>query len=440
MNFDEYEVIKVNNNENLLLNLDRLSLSFVTGNIKNTMKTMKHISIDRKQLFTKAKKLYEIEYSNKKLMGIDLRITYNCNFNCQYCFQQNLPTRYNIAISQEYIDKIFLSLYKVPREKDFFVHISGGEPLLPKNFEIVKYILQRASSEGYKIIITTNGYNLNYFTSLLRENSSSISYITVSIDGIDPIQSKRRPLRSGKFYSFSYITDGIKSIEKDISINLNVSVDLENLKHLDSFLKFLCGNLLQQGFVKKVNIGSINKYDTDYKRSMEEVFLRKIVPKLFKIKKGLKPDLQKRLRIVAPVGQQLMRIIFATVKKSKPIRPRFRCWVPLSGYTFDPYGNIYLCGLWLGKEEGKIGRYYPNLEFNENYYKFVERSIFTLKKCKNCKYVFLCGGGCPYLAYIKTGDPFKPDCSAFIGKYKEDLFNVYFPYLWKKRDQLLKEE
>ena len=164
------------------------------------------------------------------------------------------------------------------------------------------------------------------------------------------------------------------------------------------------------------------------------------MPKLFKIKKGLKPDLQKRLRIVAPICHLLMRIIFATVKQSKPIRPMFRCWVPLSEFTFDPYGNIYPCDLWLGKEEGKIGRYYPDLEFNENYYKFIKRSIFTLKKCKNCKYVFLCGGGCPYLSYIKTGDPFKADCSSFTGKYKEDLFNVYFPYIWKKREQLLKEE
>ena len=68
-----------------------------------------------------------------------------------------------------------------------------------------------------------------------------------------------------------------------------------------------------------------------------------------------------------------------------------------------------------------------NILNKENFKKYRNRNILNMEKCKNCQYRFICGGGCSFNSYPKTGDIFNPDCKTmenlkeFFRLYKETI-------------------
>jgi radical SAM protein with 4Fe4S-binding SPASM domain len=64
-------------------------------------------------------------------------------------------------------------------------------------------------------------------------------------------------------------------------------------------------------------------------------------------------------------------------------------------YTIDPIGDIYKCAILSGRKEYAIGNIADNL--TEVYFSPQNVSFMTIEmpdKCKECKYIPICGGGC----------------------------------------------
>jgi len=71
-------------------------------------------------------------------------------------------------------------------------------------------------------------------------------------------------------------------------------------------------------------------------------------------------------------------------------------------------GKIYKCEGLVGIEGAEIGDLYTE-DIEEKSSDFIaELDLFG--KCGWCPYLPICGGGCRYWAYIKTGDFFQVAC------------------------------
>ena len=113
---------------------------------------------------------------------IRLSITDVCNFKCGYC----LPNGYQINKSD---NRKFLHLEEIKRLTKVFsrlgvqkIRLTGGEPTVRKDFfEIIRILKNETGIK--KVVITTNGYNLDKKAKMLID--SGLNGINISIDSLD---------------------------------------------------------------------------------------------------------------------------------------------------------------------------------------------------------------------------------------------------------------
>ncbi|MFC9982878.1 radical SAM protein [Gordonia sp. NPDC127522] len=113
--------------------------------------------------------------------------TYRCNLSCSYCFQSNAEQRIvtNRMLSK---DEAMAGLQVMaadtaalpgdaPRSR---VLLFGGEPLLPRQREVVETIVHGCQRLGYALEATTNGYFLEQFDDLL--GPGGIEHLQISLN------------------------------------------------------------------------------------------------------------------------------------------------------------------------------------------------------------------------------------------------------------------
>ena len=102
------------------------------------------------------------------------------------------------------------------------VNISGGEPLLKENYEIVQYIVGKGKALGYRFIAVTNAYDLDCFASLLGQDM--ISGLQVTLDGMPQHHNRRRIHRDGS-PTFDRIMHNISlALDKGCDVSIRIEV------------------------------------------------------------------------------------------------------------------------------------------------------------------------------------------------------------------------
>lgn len=129
-------------------------------------------------------------------------ITNKCNFNCNYCFEQNkIRKDEEFIISEEqirkYIDNIISDDFN---SKNPMIVIFGGEPLLA--WERIKYLCEYAYSKNIDpwYSMNTNGYRFksdDFFKEYIQFKAVRSRHLItdISFDGVGQID---RVLKSGK--------------------------------------------------------------------------------------------------------------------------------------------------------------------------------------------------------------------------------------------------
>ncbi|MBQ7430585.1 MAG: SPASM domain-containing protein [Butyrivibrio sp.] len=117
------------------------------------------------------------------------------------------------------------------------------------------------------------------------------------------------------------------------------------------------------------------------------------------------------------------------LNKNYKFTPRYcNCDAEESKRFYDPEGNIYSCVLALGKENTKIGTYYPQVISKS--ISMLDRNIETIPKCKECLFRFLCGGGCANESIDASGNPLHPSC-----RYMEQQLLEVTDFIKEKLDE-----
>ena len=170
---------------------------------------------------------------------------YSCNFACSYCYQEG----YSPAESKLTTDVVDAFFYYISQEfagRKKYITVFGGEPLLPgeNQRKIIEYLLNKSNEAKLDVAFVTNGYTLASYVELLK--TASIREVQVTLDGTKDIHDKRRYMKGGQS-TFDKIIEGIDScLQNDISINLRMVADKDNLGNLPELARFA----IEKGWTK----------------------------------------------------------------------------------------------------------------------------------------------------------------------------------------------
>lgn len=327
---------------------------------------------------------------NKK-SNFTIVVTYDCNFNCPYCYEKDLfidsPLKKTKVISEKEVDAIFNTIHQIEPEfpkRMKNISLFGGEPLLKDNLPIVKYIISKGKAEGYGFSVTSNGYDIDYYREYFGKGG--IEAIQITLDGAAKINNKRRRHKEG-VDTFDKIISNIKlALSNGVSVSLRVNVDYENKDDIAQLYGILeSENILNSGLFSiytEYISGVVNFNPTDYSSPDFSRF------DYFSITGDSSYNIEYDRNVSSNIRNAL-------AKKTKlSFKPK-HCIAQSSAYVFDPFGNIYSCLDEIGKNDCWIGKYIPSLRWDDEVKNFwFDRDISIYPKCSRCKYALFCGGGC----------------------------------------------
>ena len=104
---------------------------------------------------------------------LDLNITSNCNYACEFCFGES-------DMGGDMGKEVFLKSLDLAKKLDVsHIEFCGGEPLLHQKFEEFVSIARR---QGFSLILRTNGIYLNNHIDFIADH---FEWVAISLDGAE---------------------------------------------------------------------------------------------------------------------------------------------------------------------------------------------------------------------------------------------------------------
>lgn len=340
--------------------------------------------------------------------------SYNCNLNCSYCFEHE----YDINIINNnsiWIDKAFNFIENVislnPRwRKETEITLMGGEPLLKDNIENINKIIHKIKNLEIRYRIITNGVDIDKFIKLLKDYPPAS--IQITLDGPKFIHDNRRKEKSGKG-TYEKIINNIKLINGLPSIKyIRINIDKDNIDYI---------SMLSEDFNKRFENNSNIILYTYPMQDGGCFYEQKIMDENSVINKLNRIKNENNIKNIKSVyhGSDFLDDILNNKKMKYKIN---NCSAFNNQYILDCYGDVYKCWFGIGNRKFSIGNYINEKVFNSKedlYWK--NRNIISLKECKNCKYRYICGGGCISHIYNQKNDIIKNKCVDYYSLIKSQI-------------------
>jgi len=345
-----------------------------------------------------------IKYRNRSCYFL-VAVTYKCNLACPYCYEgagkekhQGHSTRDNAVQISKFIENVTLQSQGDKLKLIFY----GGEPLI--NLQILGYILETLRDFSKQNLMEFDANVVTNGTLLTEEmiedlKQKGLEGVYVSIDGPQQIHDKRRVSKKDGKGTYEEIMKNIGLLlRKKLTVELLVNVDKESSPYIPDL------------------------FDDLNKRGYSRLTLRLL---LLKPATNIVKDYPHFILNQKEAEKVQMELNFRAVEKGfsiKPIQlglePKYvSCpYLTTSSYVIGPQGDLYKCWASLGNKEKMVGEIQEDgsLKVTPYYYEFMSKDPFTQNKCPNCKFLPLCGGGCPLLAEMQGGSLHTKMCSTLF--------------------------
>ena len=340
-----------------------------------------------------------------------------CNFSCPYCFIYKMRNRvmedwvYD-AVSK-YVDK------KGADSRYIKLQWYGGEPLLQKEkiYAFMKKI--KPIAERHQITLdsnlVTNGYLLDLKT-MRQMLAHEVKTVQVTFDG-DQISHDQLRYTKDKKGTFDVIFSNVIEIQREIEENFHLSIRInftkDSIKRTDAFI-----DLLVEKFGKdpRFDVFFRQVHNVKTESNCVESIENKIVGKeqgRYLERKYLFEFLRKSNRL----------------RKNSPLPKPIPSWCDVvkkeTAFIIGAQGNVFKCDSAIGLESEIVGQLGKDgdISWNENLKPWTQYSVFQDKKCRNCKSLPICMGGCLRSRY-KNGQ----SC-AYPEKEVIESMKEYFEYI-----------
>jgi uncharacterized protein len=373
-------------------------------------------------------------------------LTYGCNFKCVYCFQKEHQKNTSI-ISKNHLLKALEAIEKIEENyksrvnlnnndltnslKKPLLLIAGGEPLqyTPEHIEIIRSIIVWAKKNNMPYAFVSNGYDLYKYIPILTADPSLLQGIQITLDGVDKVHNRRRPHKN-KGNSFNVIVEGIEAaLKAGIHIDIRVNVDHENLNCIEDLADIIIKyRWKEKGSItaKLAKVTNHSGVNTNYKWLAKEEDILQTILKKFQENKTLR-------QIYELQNFRGYHYVETCVKSGKATFPTFhRCEALRQHFVFDPMGGLFFCFEGAGNPKAQIGTYAPCLElFSDRVQQWTGLNTINNMHCKQCPYIFVCAGGCPWYT-LQSGkvecDPIKSEINLawnyFVALANEDILSA----------------
>lgn len=332
--------------------------------------------------------------------------TLMCNLRCTYCFQDDFgDDREKKVVSYAMIDKaveiIQEQIFTESRHTGVpVVTLYGGEPfLITKEVKtVIKYIANKARMFGMPLGAVTNGIHISDFMKSFKGLRKST--FTITLDGTKEYNDKRKIDTEGNG-TFDRIVNGIEQCFEDgFPVILKIIVDEENIEKIAEFSEYLDnkGWLDLEGDKFRIQL-SENLNNTI--KEIKEYKNKNITGKV----KGSESHLNtlRKLKQIADSSKSFKKMFhpecygiddFYYYGKVAP--PRFSpCSAGTIILVFGFDGKLYSCPHDSVSHEFAVGEYYPEYRIYDHKFDWWRnRSIDKNSVCTDCKYKYICAGGC----------------------------------------------
>lgn len=357
---------------------------------------------EEKKIFRK-KYLEFIDDRENDEVQIFFVTNYSCNFDCSYCYQAGYENNPQI-LTKEKIDAFFEYILDKFASRRKYITVFGGEPFLnaPSHKELIKYLIDKAKANNIEIAAVTNAYHLVDYIDILKDGL--IREIQVTLDGVQSIHDKRRPLKGGGS-TFDRIVEGVDLLlANNIAVNMRMVVDRDNINDLPNLAQFAIDKGWTSTPLFKTQLGrnyELHECQTDQGRLYSRVELYKDIYQLIQefpyIQEFHKPAFS------------ISKFLFENGEMPEPLFDA--CTGTKTEWAFDFTGNIYACTATVGKDGESLGTFYPEVKLHQgDIEEWEERDILSIPKCKDCKLALICGGGCASMAKNYNGELNSHDC------------------------------
>lgn len=355
-------------------------------------------------------------YYFERPLSMKLIVESNCNLRCKHCYFFSKPEIYN-SENNTPKEKIFETVdIMADKFSCYYMTIAGGEPFLRNDIlEILEYI----KSKNIALYIQTNGTLLTdeIIDKLEKILNFNTDIVQISIDGLSP--ASHETIRGKDVFSKS-INVLTELTKKGFTTAVNCTALSENVLELPKIYEFL-----RDLKVKKISFGKFDlKSDKQSYLIPDEDILFKAASEIIRLNKeddfqGLNLSLFENLELIN--NKKTVKYVDKYINESNDIFPHEDLGCAYhSGFCINSEGSVHLCPeVYATCKEFIMGNI-KNDSLVDIWEKRHENLFFQPRMkdnmiCKNCKYVYLCRGGCPAKAYAKYGDKHMPDPECRIG-------------------------
>ena len=349
-------------------------------------------------------------------LGLIVLPTLNCNFRCEYCFEE----KKRMLMPPDIEEAIYNFVQGRAREiKQLKISWFGGEPLLaPKIIDrLARRIIDLCGKHGveYHSDVTTNGYLLNRKTiDWLKE--IKVEKIQVTLDGDRETHDSRRRLKNGG-PTFDVILNNIKMAADHFSISIRLNIDRKNALKAKNLLPILA----QHGLQDKVSVYygivvGLTKACKDYESSCLDA------DELTRIMLLLHEDAVESEYDFIPFPYP-----FTNVGGCGAMRPDF--------FVVDPDGYLHKCLNPVGNKEEAVGHITQPIEFDPGLVTYLTWDPMEDEVCSKCDILPICSGGCLWNKLHGLHS-----CGYFNGPgYIRELLKLYYRHFDKLAQKASRE-
>lgn len=170
-----------------------------------------------------------LQFSKDKKPVVVWNMTRRCNLKCAHCYAKASGVQGGDAISTEKAKEIIEDLAAFGSPVMLF---SGGEPLAREDLaELAAFATQR----GMRAVISTNGTLIT--PEKARElKAASLSYVGISLDGMEDIHDRFRGVRG----SFKKALEGIANCQAEgLKVGLRFTISRRNVSEIPGIFRLL---------------------------------------------------------------------------------------------------------------------------------------------------------------------------------------------------------
>ncbi len=433
------EIENINENEFLIFSTRTAELMLIKSEIYQKIVNLDFQNIEDKVLFAlfSAEIIVpkdEDEYQNiissfksnknktQDILSFTIQPTASCQLGCEYCGQKHEKILMNKKIIENTIKYIKKKLIN-NNYKGLFITWYGAEPLLGlKGIRTISENLIsfcKQNDVNYTAMMITNGLSLKkkIFEEMVK---LKITKFQITLDGDESTHDLSRYTKTGKKTFKTIINNVIDTVKSDAYNNNNCmilircNVHKNNYHTIDNLMEIFVNNNIS----KKLSMDFAPVHDWGKNNAKHNI--------------GLPPDVFGELEIDWYLKMKEYGFIFTkeilpkkkigtcmvTTKDSELVDAKGRlsfCWETPYTPEFDYEGSEFFHGNIFENEKEKNRDLLPL----GNWYHNIDNQDFGTT-CKTCKFLPVCGGGCPIHWYKEMAM-----CPSFKYNFKDRMALQY---------------